>query len=87
MRIKACPKLNWITDKIMKLEKKKNEIKKNNSTTSIQYPIVPLIEKERILASMDGNLISLISNFRSTSMNEKEKKTCRKVVYSESAGA
>jgi len=28
---------------------------------------------------MEGNLISLISNFRSTSMNEKEKKkTCRK---------
>lgn len=86
MRIKACPKPNWIT------KKKNNEIgkkkkKNNNSTTSIQYPIVPLIEKERVLASMDGNLISLISNFRSTSMNEKEKKTCRKVVYSESAGA
>lgn len=70
----------------MKLGRKRKE---NNATTSIQYPIVPLIEKERALASMDGNLISLISNFRSMSMNEneKKKKTCRKVVYSESAGA
>lgn len=60
-RIKACPKSNWIIDTRMKLGKKKG--KENNATTSIQYPIVPLIEKERVLASMDGNLISLISNF------------------------